>query len=137
MAISFDDIENAFLFVCYGPPHSHYAYLNKETGEIYYTSDMGDSDILPDDIEDEKYITLPDKYELNLGKTLVFEFTSQFLPEESEKVYSIFGHKGAYSRFKDLLERKGKIDEWYKYEDERQKKALKEWCHDNGIKVTG
>ena len=97
MEISFSDIENAFLFVCFGPPESHYAYLNKETGELYYTSDMGDSDVLPDDIEDEKYVAIPDKYELNLGKNLVFEFMSEYLPEESEKVYSIFRHKGAYS----------------------------------------
>ncbi len=137
MEISFSDIENAFLFVCFGPPESHYAYLNKETGELYYTSDMGDSDVLPDDIEDEKYVAIPDKYELNLGKNLVFEFMSEYLPEESEKVYSIFRHKGAYSRFKDLLERRGKLDEWYRFEDERQKKALKDWCQDNGIKIPG
>ena len=137
MTISFDDLEHAYLYVNLAPQYTHNAYLDKETGEMYYTSDLGDSDVLPDDIEDEKYIAIPDKYELNLGKFLVFEFTSEYLPEETENVYSIFGHKGAYSRFKDLLERKGKLDEWYKYEDEQQKKALKEWCHENGIKVKG
>ncbi len=137
MAISLDDIESAFLFVSIAPQYAHNVYLNKETGEMYYTSDMGDSDILPDDIEDEKYITIPDKYELNLGTYLVFEFAGEYMPEESEKIYSIFEHKGAYSRFKDLLERKGKLDEWYRFEDDRQKKALKDWCQDNGIKVTG
>ena len=137
MEISFDEIEYAFLFVCIGPPHSHNAYLHKETGELYYTSDMGDLDVLTDDIEGEKYTTIPDKYELNLGKYLVFEFTNEYLPEESDNVYSIFQHKGAYSRFKDLLERKGRLDDWYRYEDERQKKALKEWCHENGIRVEG
>ena len=136
MEISFAEIENAFLFVCLEPPHSHYVYLNKETGEMYYKSELGDSDVLPDDIDDEKYISIPDRYELNLGKYLVFEFTSEYLPEESEKIYSIFEHKGAYSRFKDLLERKGKLDDWYRFEDERQKTALRQWCQDNGIKVT-
>jgi hypothetical protein len=137
MAISFDDIEKAFLFVSLAPQYTHNAYLNKETGDIYYSSDLGDSDILPDDIEDEKYTAIPDKYDLDLGKNLVFEFTRKYLPEKSEKVYSIFEHKGAYSRFKNLLERKGKLDDWHSYEDERQKSALKNWCQDNGIEVTG
>ena len=38
----------------------HEAYLCKETGQIFYTSEMGDSDELPEDIEDpDRYITIP------------------------------------------------------------------------------
>jgi len=51
------------------------------------------------------------------------------------RVYSIFHRKGAYSRYKDLLERKGLLDEWYEYENERQKAALKEWCRENNIEI--
>lgn len=138
MAISFDDIENAFFFVSMNRQFMHNAYLCKETGEIFYTSEIGDSDELPDDIEDpEKYIGIPHKNELDLGKTLVLEFTSKYLPEEMDKVYSIFRRKGAYSRYKDLLERKGFLDEWYKYENERQKVALKEWSRENKLDIKG
>ena len=99
---------------------------------------MGDSDELPEDIDDpEKYITIPHKKDLELGKALVIEFTSKYLPEELDKVYSIFRTRGAYSRYKDLLERKGFLHEWYKYENERQKAALKEWCMENGIEIKG
>ena len=116
----------------------HNAYLCKETGEIYYTSEMGESDELPEDIDDnDKYIAIPHKNELDLGKILVFEFTKKYLPEEVEKVYSIFRHKGAYSRYKDLLERKGSLDDWHNFEDERQKQALKEWCRENEIELKG
>ena len=138
MAISFDDIENAFLFVSMDQQGMHNAYLCKETGQLFYTSEMGDSDELPEDIDDpEKYITIPHKNDLELGKALVIEFTSKYLPKELDRVYSIFLSRGAYSRYKDLLERKGLLDEWYKYEDERQKAALKEWCMENNIEITG
>ena len=138
MDISFDDIENAFFFVSMDQQFMHNAYLCKETGEIFYTSEMGDSDELPEDIEDpEKYIAIPHKNELDLGRALVIEFTSTYLPEELETVYSIFRHKGAYSRYKALLERKGALEDWYKFENERQKVALKEWCRENGIEVEG
>jgi hypothetical protein len=138
MAISFSDIANAFFFVSMDQMFMHNAYLCKETGEIFYTSEMGDSDELPEDINDpEKYIAIPHKNELDLGKALVIEFTSEYLSEELDKVYSIFRHKGAYSRYKDLLERKGALEDWYKFENERQELALKEWCRENNIEIKG
>lgn len=138
MAVSFGDIENAFLFVSMDQQFMHDAYLCKETGEIYYTSEMGDSDELPDDIDDQKkYISIPHKNELDLGKSLVIEFTSKYLPEELDRVYSIFRHKGAYARYKEFLESKGVLENWYEYENERQTAALKKWCKENKIKING
>ncbi len=97
MDISFDEIEDAFLFVSADQPYMHNAYLCKETGEIFYTSEMGDSDELPEDIDDpEKYVAVPHKNDLGLGKALVIEFASKYLPEELDKVHAIFSRKGAY-----------------------------------------
>jgi hypothetical protein len=136
MAILFDDIENAFFFVSMDQQGMHNAYLCKETGQIFYTSEMGDSDELPEDIDEtDKYITIPHKNDLKLGKALAVEFTSKYMPEELNGVHLIFRRKGAYSRYKDLLERKGLLDEWYQYENERQKAAIKKWCKENGIEI--
>jgi hypothetical protein len=79
-----------------------------KTGEIFYISELfGSEDELPEDIEDpDKYISIPHKNDLGLGKALVIEFTSQYLPGEIDRVYSIFSRKGAYSRYKELLEKK-------------------------------
>ena len=137
MKIEFDEVENAFNFISMGPGYENSAILNKETGEMYYQSEYGDSDELPEDIDDEKYIELPDKNELNLGKRLVFRFVKAFMPEKIDKVEEIFSKKGAYARFKDLLEYEGKLDDWYAYENEAQTKALKEWCEDNDIEING
>jgi hypothetical protein len=137
MVITFDEIENAFLFVSMDQPYMHNVYLCKETGRMFYVSEMGDSDELPDDIDEPKYISIPHKNDLDLGKNLVFEFVTDFLPNELDRVYSIFRRRGAYSRFKDLLSEKGYLDEWYNFEDERQKAALKKWCTENGIKIEG
>jgi hypothetical protein len=108
MTISFNDIENAFFFVSMDQQDMHNAYLNKETGQIFYTSELGDSDEPLEEVDySDKYITIPHKNDLELGKALVIEFTSKYLPEDLDKVYSIFRSRGAYSRYKDLLERKG------------------------------
>jgi hypothetical protein len=138
LAISFDDIENAFFFVSMDQQYMHDAYLCKETGEIFYTSEMGDSDELPEDIDDpEKYISIPHKNDLDLGKALVIEFTSKYLPEELDRVYAIFRRKGAYSIYKDLLESKGVLEDWYNFENEREGAALKEWCRKNNVEIEG
>jgi hemerythrin-like domain-containing protein len=134
MKIKFDDIENAFLYVSMTPMFGNQAILSKETGEIFYISETGDSDDLPDDIdESDNYIEIPHKNELDLGNNLVFRFVSEHLSEEYNRVEQIFRKKGAYSRYKDLLERKGLLDQWHKFENEAQSKALREWCKENNI----
>ena len=136
MKIEFDEIENAFFFVSMGPMYDNQAILCRETGKIFYESELGDSDELPDDIDDpEKYIAIPHKHELDLGKYLVFQFVSEFIPEKTERVEEIFSKKGAYSRFKDLLEHIGLLDKWYEYENKAQSEALKEWCSANNIEI--
>ena len=135
MPIKFSDIEDAFFFVSMGEMYMNNAFLCKRTGQIFYISDAGDSDELPEDIDDnlENYIDIPHKNELNLGKSLVLEFSAIYLPEYIEKLNSIFRKKGAYSRFKNLLDEKGLLDKWYEFEEEEQNKALREWCKENNI----
>lgn len=138
MPVSFDAIEDAFFFVSMDQQLMHNAYLCKDTGEIFYHSEMGDSDELPEEIDDpDKYIPIPHKNDLDLGKALVIEFTSKYLLEEVDRVYSIFQRKGAYSKYKDLLERKGVLQDWYDFENNRQTAALKKWCEDNDIEMKG
>ena len=66
---------------------------------------------------------------------LVFEFVSRALPDEYERVRSIFSRRGAFARFKDLLERKDLLEQWYKFENEATERALKQWCEQNGLVV--
>ena len=138
MAIKFSEIDTAFTFVSYGAPCEHYAYLNKMTGETYYISELGDSDELPEDIdENEDYVEIPHKNELNLGLNLVLDFVANRLPDDLDKVQNYFRKKGAYSHFKDLLERKALLDEWHQFENEQTEKELRNWCKVNKIKIAG
>lgn len=136
--INYSDIETAFMFVSMSPPCEHSAYLNKDTGDIYYVSEFGDSDDLPDDLEENgNYIRIPHKHDLGLGRNLVFDFVAANLPDEFEKVRSIYSSKGAYARYKDLLEFKGLLEAWYEFENKAAGQALRQWCKDNDIKVDG
>ena len=135
MSVTFGDLEDAFLFVSSGSPCEHSAVLCRDTDKIYYKSEFGDLDEIPEDLDYEKCVEIPHKNDLNLGRALVFEFVSERLSGEIDRVNRIFSCKGAYSRFKQMLEEKGFLDEWHVYEDQRMKVALRKWCQDEGIEV--
>lgn len=138
-SVKFADIQDAFDFVSFGDElMEHYAYLSKETGKIYWHSEFDDDEDepLPDDIDDdEKYIAIPHKNDFNLGKNLVLQFAAEQLPESYDKVREIFSRRGAYARFKDLLEYQDMLQQWYDYEQQAGENALREWCNDCDIKI--
>ena len=74
---------------------------------------------------------------LDLGKSLVFQFVSENLPGDLDQVERIFRKRGAYSRFKDLLERRNLLEQWYNYETDETSKALRAWCQKNKIELIG
>src|SRR5438270_7646271 len=112
MAASFSELQLAFEFVSSGGMGENEAYLDRRSGKIYWHSEVGDNDEeLPDDIEEEKYISIPDKRELDLGKPLVLDFARKFLLADYDEVSHIFSRGGAYARHRQLLWRRAAL-EW-------------------------
>ncbi len=136
MKVKLDDIEEAFMYVSAGNfCGDSAAYLYVKTGKIYYHSDY-DVEELPDDIEDsDKYIAIPDKYELGLGHDLVYRFVDEYLPDYIDVVYRMFHSRGAYSRYKHFLLKHNMLDKWHEYEQQATQDALLSWCRDNDIEV--
>lgn len=138
MIIEFEEIMDAFEFVSFDHTKQSSAFLNKETGQVYFRSEFDNIfEELPEDIDDEKYIAIPHKLDLGLGRDLVFDFAYQFLPNEIETITSLFSRKGAYSRFKSLLEDRALLDKWYEFESKANEEALRLWCEANEIETRG
>src|SRR4051812_35032826 len=136
MKVQFFDIECAFEFVSCQPQYQNSAWLSLDTGEFYYLSGLGDSDELPEDAEDsDRYVQIPHKNQFDLGRELVRDFAAERLPDRFDEIEDFFGSRGAYARFKDLLQSLGRLEEWYRFENERTETALKAWCAENGIEV--
>jgi hypothetical protein len=136
MQVSFKDILDAFEFASASPHGEHQAYLCRQTAKIYMHSDLYEDpdEQLPDDIEDdEKYISLPDKRDLDLGKPLVLDFAREVLPDDFNAIRGIFSGRGAYAKFKDLLIRRNVLERWYDFEAKATERALRDWCEDNEI----
>jgi hypothetical protein len=136
MPISFKELMETYELASMGSPEfgEHHAYLCRESGKIYWHSEFSDLEELPEDIEDEdKYIQLPSKRELDLGVPLVMEFVRQFLPRNFDDVSDMFRRRGAYRRFKQLLIRTRALEQWYDFEQKATERALREWCELNSI----
>ena len=114
-------------------------FLCRQSGKVYWYVEYSDDELseLPDDIEDtKKYVQIPDKKELDLGKPLVLEFVRQTQRSEMDKVQRIFSAKGAYARFKDLMDRNGVLDQWYNFEAKAEEEALRMWCSLKSIELS-
>ena len=135
--IPFSDLQDAFLFVSSDRYGMHTALLNKDTGQFYYRSEMGDLDEIDDDLDRSNCIEIPHKNELGLGHELAFEFVRDNLVDEYERVRQIFKQHGAYGRFKNLLASKDLLQDWYDFENRHEERAIRQWCKDNAIEISG
>ena len=135
VTVKYDDLSLAFEFVSAGLPMEHNAYISIDTGQIYWISDLNPTEEeIPDDLEtSDRYIAIPHKNDLGLGRSLALRFAEQELPQCYERAKAFFRSRGAYARFKQLLESEGVLEKWYKFEEESVEKALRDWCAENSI----
>lgn len=132
--MKFTDILDAFEIIGGDPMGEAEAYLCKETGQLYVVSDSVEEPV-PDDLGSDRYLLLPDKRDLDLGRRLAERFAWGYLPDDAERVEDIFRSRGAYGRFKSLLERRNMLEQWYQYEAQATEAALREWCELNDIEL--
>lgn len=137
--VNYDNLLTAFEWVSSSAPMLNSAFVSRKTGALHWASDLMDlEEELPEDIEDGSiYIAVSNKNDLNLGKNLVLKFTEERLPDSCATVATFFRKRGAYGRFKDLLERKGLLEAWYEYEAQAVEQALRAWSAENGLHLTG
>ncbi|MDO9232650.1 MAG: hypothetical protein Q8N02_10315 [Methylotenera sp.] len=58
------------------------------------------------------------------------------MTDDYNTVASYFRKKGAYRRFKDLLEERGRLKAWYAFENNAIDEELLNWCEENSIQLT-
>jgi len=136
-SINFSELRNAFEFVSSGPSSQHSAYICVDTGIIYWTSNVMDlEEDIPDDLEtSDRYIQVPHKNDLKLGQGLALSFIDQEIPHDYNFAASLFRKRGAYRRFKELLQSEGLLEKWFAFEANASDMALQDWCKENHIEL--
>ena len=139
VTVKYEDLSAAFDFVSFASPMEHHAYVSRDTGTIYWISEMNPlEEEVPEDLEtSDRYIAIPHKNDLDLGSELALRFAAAELSDHYNTVEQFFRHRGAYARFKELLASDGNLDKWYAFEADSTERALRDWCTANDISVTG
>lgn len=92
------------------------------------------SDTLPEDIGDsDRYVPIPHKTDLGLGKPFALEFTAEYLLRQLDLLREIFSQLGAYACFKDLLVEQEILNTWHSCEQDSCDSAHRQWCADHEI----
>lgn len=138
VTVKYAELLDAFEFVSSGAPFEHSAYICADTGAIYWASSMIElEEKVPDNLEtSDRYIAVPHKNDLNLGRNLALSFVEQELPDDYNTVAGFFRNRGAYSRFKGLLESRGVLEKWYLFEASAMETELREWCQENSVPLS-
>jgi hypothetical protein len=113
------------------------AYVSRATGTVHWCGDGIDEDV-PEDIEDGTlYVAVPSQRDLHLGRSVALCFVEEQMPDHFDTVAGYFERRGAYARFKTLLERAGRLEDWHRYEEAATEQALRAWCERKGLVVAG
>lgn len=81
----------------------------------------------------DKYVELPDKFEVNeynIMEKFCFSLDNDKIMNE---LYSAISGKGAFRRFKDKVNRLGLVKHWESFREEAFKEIAVEWCEQNDI----
>jgi hypothetical protein len=130
----FSDILEGYEFCDVGDGMGAQAFISLDRGTVHLVADeLQEFEAPPDDLDNERYLALPAKAELRLGRPLALQFTEDHLPGDLPTVLGFFRQRGAYSRFKRLLHDREVIDAWHAFEAAETAARLRAWCADNGI----
>lgn len=135
--VNAEDFEDAVLMVSEAGTGDE-AWVSLDTGEVHVRSEMVDPALapLPEDIDtSERYVPVPSMHTLDLGMQLVFDFVDAAMPDDEERVRTMFKRAGAYRHFSDLVAERGLTDRWHDFREAQTRAALAAWCAEHGLEL--
>ena len=107
--------------------------INEDETYFYSIQDEEIVYVLEDDEDDEFFIPLPTKEEVNDYQIMV-NFTETIEDDKKQDWFeNAIRGKGAFRRFRATLERFGMETQWYDYLEASHRELAIEWCEQHGI----
>ena len=131
------------------------SYLNKKTGEVVLIEDEEMRAVESNEdvsehagwyieaierakhflINEQDYIPLPSKYDFQEYRVVERFILSLPIEEQREELLSLIKGKGAFSRFREGLDRFLLRDKWHQYKDNALLEFARDWCKNNEVEV--
>ncbi|MCG9628396.1 UPF0158 family protein [Vibrio mediterranei] len=133
MTLSLSDLESAIEFASDGTSLGSEVFIDRHSGVLHYIGD-GVEEPMPDDLRsNDKYIQVPTMQELCLGRTTAIRFARDYIPEDYNLICSYFNNRGAFAKFKAQIEYRGKLEDWYQYQERAFRMAVINWCKEYSL----
>ena len=111
-------------------------FLDKETGQIEWVSDMAmtssEKEKIYDRLDEHGFYRLPTSFDIN-DYDIMESFVGTLSGSVRDRLSSAIQGRGAFRRFKDEIRRCGIDQEWYDYQETAYKRKAARWCEENGI----
>lgn len=113
-------------------------YLDRETGEVLFISEIADNDYDDDILElleegSDRFIEFPSQWDRNDYQTMV-DFIESLRQRKEQNLLAIsINGSGAFRRFKYTASELGLLDDWYRFLNNAHRELAIEWCEDNEI----
>ncbi len=130
MKIRIEDIVDA---IATSAKDTDYFY-DLETGDLEMMVDgevLGNSDI--DLSNEERYIKLPDRYELDEEDMMTTFAKHADDPAMQAKLLQAISQDDTYKAFRNLVEDLNMFDQWNRFREDVFRQSATEWCEYNGI----
>ena len=128
-------------------PNSEWAaYLNPSTGEIaivteedrYALEEAEEAEQLPEwqrellpkireVVESEDYLQLPDPFEIHEWSIMERFCYTEEDPERRDELLGAIHGRGAFSHFRQAIQRLGLLEAWYRFREQAYEEIAKEW----------
>lgn len=111
-------------------------FLDKETGQIEWVSDMAmtssEKEEIYDRLDEHGFYRLPTSFDIN-DYDIMKSFVGTLSGSVRDRLSSAIQGRGAFRKFKDEIRRCGIDQEWYDYQETAYKRKAARWCEENGI----
>jgi hypothetical protein len=138
-AVNLDELEHAALVVDDGEGRAT-ALVARATGMIHVLNDdyMDEEAPLPADpgAGDGDYVAVPPASTLGIGDQLVFRFAATHLAGDQATIRDLV-HAEDTDGFERLLDERGATASWQRFRTEETQTALRRWCDEHGLRVSG
>lgn len=110
-------------------------FYDLKTNESIFLSDYNEFDDEEwETLEEEpdRFIRLPDKYEIHEYSIMSDFVNSRKKEKERNQLERAIQGRGAFRRFKDSVNQMGIADQWYEFQENAYRDIAIRWCEDNG-----
>ena len=110
-------------------------YFNTKTNEIlwYWDFNKEESTYTEEDEFNDDIISMFNFYSKNdydIMQDFIYHISNDSLRNE---LFNATRGKGAFYRFREIIDYRNITNDWYKFQDDEYKKISEEWCTDNKI----